>query len=136
MIKCPQCNGELFMVIPIMTLKLNGNEIVIDEPQKNMFSCIKCGHRVETKDDIEPTTVIIYIIGDSHSGRRQGLNRIYKEHKFSFPLANESLDLSGYVNIEKAWIFTKSAWKKFKGGETFPLADNAHKIEEINLIEG
>ncbi len=91
-LKCPQCDGEEFMVIPIMTLKLEGNEIVTNKPVKDMFSCIKCGNRVETKDDIEPVTVIVYIVGDSHSGRRQGLNKIFKKHEFSFPLANESIN--------------------------------------------
>jgi len=136
MVECPQCGETNFMVIPIMTLILVGNEIETNELKGQMFSCIKCGNRVEMKDDIEPETVTVYIVGDSHSGRRQGLNKIFKKHEFSFPLVNESMDAMGYVNISVAWIFTISAWKRFKDGETIPLSDKAHKITEINLTQG
>ena len=131
-LKCPQCGEEEFVILPVGTLRV-GNEIEIETPLRNEFSCKGCGFRAETKEDFNPVTVKVWIIRNSVSGRRQDINKISKTEQFDIIKVANRIEFKKYAQIENGWIFTSDRWKKHINGDTVKLSDRNYKLDETNL---
>jgi predicted nucleic-acid-binding Zn-ribbon protein len=132
-LKCPQCGEIEFIILPVVTLRV-GNEIEIETNLRNEVSCKKCGFRAETKEDFEPVTVKVWIVGNSNSKRRQGINKISKTEDFDTVRAANNLQFKAYAQIKGGWIFTVDRWKKHVNGDTVALSERNYKTEEISII--
>ena len=131
-LKCPQCDGEEFLVLPVVTLRV-GNEIEIETPLRNEFSCKRCGFRAETKEDFNPVTVKVWIVKNSHPGRRQGINEISKTQTIDATRVASNLQFKKYAQIKNGWIITSDRWKQHINGDTLNLSDRNYKLNVINL---
>lgn len=131
-LKCPQCDGDEFIVLPVVTLRV-GNEIEIETPLRNEFSCKGCGFRAETKEDFSPVIVNVWIVRNSHSGRRQDINKISKTETIDTTRVASNLEFKKYAQIDNGWIFTSDRWKKHINGDEVKLSDRNYKLNETNL---
>jgi hypothetical protein len=80
-------------------------------------------------------TINVYIVGDSVSGRRQGLFKITKKTGIEFgATAMDGLSRHGYFQLadDGAWVFTKGAWQRAES-DNLRFADQQYvtNIEEM-----
>lgn len=131
-IVCPNCGGIEFEFRLISNLKIKGESIVEDNAHR-IHTCVKCGYNISGMADLNLRIIDVYIVGDSISGRRQGLNKIAAETNISFKMLETIKTLSeGYFNVTKApegpWIFTRDAWKRAKSDPNFRLAEGQYGV--------
>ncbi len=143
LIKCPSCENLEFEAHSVGNLYLDFNEPpnVFTINLKEFCTCTQCGYRIDGVGDLKLTTIDVYIVGDSISGRRHGLNRIAKE-KGEDPLADDFWDADlctdgvsfkrtggkGLIDIPIFWVFTKSAWKRAENDPEFRLIEGQYAV--------
>ncbi len=96
------------------------------------MSYVKCEHAIGEPSDLNLKKVKIYILGNSLSKQRQGLNRLREEKvlsSYSETVFNKTvpfIDSNGY----DSWLFTKSKWEKYQANPEFPLINEGQYIIE------
>ncbi len=134
-VQCPSCGNIEFQLRLITNLEL-ADEVLTEMDMKKSYSCVVCDYTIGEVDDLEMLTITVYIVGDSMSGRRQGLSRI-KDLDIDRAGVLDVLAANGcyrYNDDPKSpWVFTRSAWKRFDADPAQRLADKQHgvKIEEM-----
>ena len=138
-VQCPSCGNIEFQICPRANLELAG-EVITEIDVKKVYSCIVCDYTISEVSDLELLTITVYIIGDSISGRRQGLRRVTEAIGFVVGTEGQMVLLAnqGGFPLELgdgtiAWVFTKSGWKRFDADPVQRLANKQHivKIEEM-----
>ncbi len=137
LIKCPSCENLEFEAHSMGNLNLTFQKppgvTIINS--KRFCTCTQCGYRIDGVDDLKLTTIDVYIVGDSISGRRQGLSRITM--LISYGVGNDKdradMDKQGYFEFtkpghSKAYVFTKSAWKRAENDPEFRLIEGQYAV--------
>ena len=153
-VKCPSCEKEDFEVHLISNLHLTPEEeniqstappnSLIELNVRKYFTCVECNYVISSPDDLEMITIDVCIVGDSISGRRQGLNKIGCMLVIPEKWMESSMDAlakDGYINIKfkvsdheerKFWVFTKSGWKRAENDPEFRLTEGQYAV---NIME-
>jgi len=145
---CPNCGCNRHEIHHVGQLQHNADEEAAERGEYFVlayedifFTCIECGYVITDPQDLNLLTITVYIVGDSISKRRQGLNKIAIDIKYRAPLlisepysrAMYFLHEIGYFRIGiddeiSPWIFTKAAWKKAQHDLEFRLTDKQYTV--------
>ncbi len=139
LVNCPSCDNQEFEIHERSTLSPaapsgTGTDALIPTYKYNFYTCMECGYRLNNVSDLEMVTIDVYIVGDSISGRRQGINRIIKDHGLQdtynalFDTTMDTIGDLGYANHGLGWVFTKSAWKKAENDPGFRLIAGQYAV--------
>jgi len=153
LVSCPSCGNKEFEIHEWSTLSpVPSGDSFVPTFIQNFYICMQCGYRLDTTADLELTAIDVYIVGDSISGRRQGLNRVLAQVGRLKCMSSDEwmagtmgeLAKSGYISFrhdydtktiqEKSWIFTKSAWKRAEGNPEFRLTEGQYAVNLKGMI--
>ena len=157
LILCPNCNNQEFEAHSISKLFLvhaEGAELAArlsewkSEPDflressiRKLYTCYQCGYAIGDKDDLKMTTIDVYIVGDSISGRRHGLAKVSRglDAKWDIAAMGMLLASDGYFGFgdkdgrPASWVFTKSAWKRAEADHEFRLTEGQYAVNLKDL---
>ncbi len=161
LIKCPSCEKEDYEVHLISNLHFTPKEVSIQSTApantlielnvRKYFTCLECNYVISSPDDLEMITIDVYIVGDSISGRRQGLNKITKgvwsiwQEKAGLEMVMKQLAKDGFVRLmyeldgitpknDSPWVFTKGAWKRAENDPGFRLTEGQYAVNIKEMI--
>ncbi len=140
---CPKCNCDKFEVHSVGGLDLASGIYLMLQNSSKYFTCVQCEYVIARPSDINALTeIVVYVLGNSLSKQRQGLNIITeKESGVPNPWRN-LLFLDGYFAIlnpdgspskNGPWVFTRAAWKEYQANPEFNLGEEQYvvKIKEL-----
>lgn len=140
----PNCGNKEFEFRLICNLRLRPDGIITEDNAHRIHSCAKCGYNISDAKDLALKTIDVYIVGDSISGRRQGLNKMYRawplpvDKDIMVATMMDELARDGYSKrdslSEGYWIFTKSAWKRAQQDPEFRLSDGQYTVNVKEMI--
>ena len=147
MINCPRCNGDRFEVHFVGAIRLRFDTIVQTGCPSKYYTCVECDYVIASPSDLDLKTATVYVLGNSLSKRRQGMNKIKEETAAwylwgSTEKAMHMISQAGYLAFsggggvpytDGPWIFTKAAWEKYQADPQFPLAEGQHLTEVKEL---
>ena len=102
MIKCPQCNNDLFQEIVLGHV----SEQLELTPSQTVFVCAQCGYKIESEKDIHPATITLNITASSEAYKRKAL----AEFGFGQPELEQWTD--PVLRLDKQWFITKKDYEK------------------------
>ena len=133
LIKCPSCEGIDFDVRLITNLIMASATAEIESYNiRKAFVCPSCGYTIGGLEDLDMSTIYVYLIGDSLSGRRQGMNKIEAKTGIAIDPDKHAgrLAVVGYFKLaDDAYVFTKSAWKRSDADPEFRLTDGQYAVQ-------
>lgn len=150
-VKCPNCDNDRFELHVYHTLNLHTGALKqaakedsdsieyltlgAKEPQ-TAYICSKCGYTIESLADLNILEIAVYVVGNSISKQRQGVNyisdKIAKLQTHIIDVA-KILQKIGYVQYGGFWIFTKNAWKQYQQDPKFNLSESKYIIKIKDL---
>ncbi len=144
MIKCPICNGDKFEIHSVGGLEMVSGVYSMLQNASKYFTCVQCEYVIAQPSDIDaPDEIVVYVLGNSLSKQRQGMNKIMGEASSPAPIIGvRMLQEKGYFGISNPdgtprkdgpWIFTKESWKEYQANPKFDLGEGRYviKIEEM-----
>lgn len=155
LIECPSCGKQDFEIHHRSTLSpVPDSDVFVPTYKSTFYTCMVCGYRLDDAGDLKLTTIDVYIVGDSISGRRQGLTRIIAATGFRNPddkfldswkkasldrLANEGYfpliyDSNGSPKEGCPFVFTKGGWKRAEADPGFRLMEGQYAVNLKEMV--
>lgn len=145
-VKCPNCNSDRFEARLYYTLNLHTEALKqIPKEERNsieylilggsapqmVYICKECRYTIKSLADLNILEIKVYIVGNSISKQRQGINYLASLKKFELI---PDLGDNGYIKlIGDSWVFTKDAWQKYQQDPSFRLSDSRYNVKIRDL---